>query len=118
MNDGRFNYVEVRFKNGRKDFFSYPNEMRLNEGELVAVEASPGHDIGIVSLIGDAVRLQMKRKNVDMEKKEIRRIFRHARPIDIEKLGTPMAKLFVPSRGSIAKVYSELFSIRPLSSAK
>ena len=85
FNDDQFNIVEVRFKNGRKDFFSFPNEMRLNEGELVAIEASPGHDIGIVSLTGDAVRLQMKRKNVDPEKKELRRVFRHARPIDIEK---------------------------------
>jgi len=81
----RFNYVEVRFKNGRKDFFSYPEEMILQEGELVAVEASPGHDIGIVSITGDMVRLQMKRKNVDPEKKEIKRVFRHARTLDIEK---------------------------------
>lgn len=81
----QFNYTEVRFKNGRKDFFSFPHEMRLKEGELVAVEASPGHDIGIVSLTGDAVRLQMKRKNVDPEKKELKRLFRHARPIDLEK---------------------------------
>lgn len=83
--DSQFKFVEVRFKNGRKDFFSFPNEMNLKEGELVAVEASPGHDIGIVSLTGDAVRLQMKRKNVDPEKREMRRVFRHARSIDIEK---------------------------------
>lgn len=85
VNPNRFNYVEVRFKNDRKDFFSFPTEMSLNEGELVAVEASPGHDIGIVSLTGDAVRLQMTRKNVDPDKKEIKRVFRHARSIDIEK---------------------------------
>ncbi len=78
-------YVEIRFKNGRKDFFSYPVEITLREGELVAVEASPGHDIGIVSLTGDIVRLQMGRKNFDAEKKETRRVFRHARLADIEK---------------------------------
>lgn len=79
------NYVEVRFKNDHKDFFSYPPEMRLLEGEIVAVEASPGHEIGIVSLTGDTVRLQMKRKNFNPENREVRRIFRHARPVDIEK---------------------------------
>jgi len=80
------NYIaEIRFKNGRKDFFTYPIEITLKDGELVAVEASPGHDIGVVSLTGDIVRLQMKRKNVDPEKKELRRVFRHARLADVEK---------------------------------
>jgi len=77
--------AEVRFKNGRKDFFSYPKEISLKDGELVAIEASPGHDIGIVALTGDAVRLQMKRKHVDPERRELKRIFRHARPADVEK---------------------------------
>ena len=77
--------AEIRFKNGRKDFFSYPEEITLKDGELVAIEASPGHDIGIVSLCGDAVRLQMKRKHVDSERRELKRVFRHARPADIEK---------------------------------
>jgi len=85
------NYVEVRFKNDHKDFFTYPPEMRLLEGEIVAVEASPGHDIGIVSLTGDAVWLQMKRKNFDPEKREVKRVFRHARPVDIEKWFEVMA---------------------------
>ena len=77
--------AEIRFKNGRKDFFHYPKEIVLKDGELVAVEASPGHDIGIVSLSGDAVHLQMKRKHVDPEKRELKRVFRHARPADVEK---------------------------------
>jgi len=77
--------VEVRFKNGRKDFFSHPPEMTLKEGEIVAVEANPGHDIGIVSLIGDVVRLQMKRKNFSSEKDGVKKVFRHARIADIEK---------------------------------
>lgn len=78
-------FVEVRFKNGRKDFYTHPAEMRLQEGELVAVEASPGHDIGIVSLTGDIVKLQMKRKNFDPSKKEAKKVFRHARSTDVEK---------------------------------
>lgn len=78
-------FAEVRFKNGRKDFFSYSSEMKVLEGELVAVEASPGHDIGIVSLVGDVVSLQMARKHFDPQKKDVKKIFRHARTLDIEK---------------------------------
>lgn len=80
-----FNVVEVRFKNGRKDFFTYPPEMALIKGEVVAVEASPGHDIGIITLVGQLVEIQMKRKNADMSKKDLKRVFRHARTADIEK---------------------------------
>jgi len=79
------NYAEVRFKNGRKEFFNFPPEMTVEEGEIVAVEASPGHDIGIVSLTGDLVRLQMERKHIDVSRKPVKRIFRHARTADIEK---------------------------------
>ena len=80
-----FRYAEIRFKNDRKDFFSYPVEMTLKEGEIVAVEASPGHEIGIVSLSGDAVRLQMKRKKIDPERFEFKKVYRHARIVDVEK---------------------------------
>ncbi len=80
-----FRYIEVRFKNGRKDFYTWSGDTVLNEGDIVAVEASPGHDIGIVALTGDLVRLQMKRKNADPEKKEFKKIFRRARLADIEK---------------------------------
>jgi len=77
--------AEIRFKNGRKDFYLYPNDMMLKEGEIVAVEAAPGHDIGIVSLVGDLVQLQLKRKHEDAKKREMKQIFRHARVVDIEK---------------------------------
>ncbi len=80
-----FNYVEVRFKNGRKDFYTFPDDMILKKGEVVAVEASPGHDIGIITLAGEIVRLQMKRKQVDLARRDIKRVFRHARTADIEK---------------------------------
>lgn len=81
----KINIAEIRFKNGRKGFYTFPLEMTLKEGELVAVEAQPGHDIGIVSLIGDAVNLQMKRKSVDPETAELKRVYRQARSTDIEK---------------------------------
>ncbi len=81
----KINIAEIRFKNGRKGFFSFQQEMTLKEGELVAVEAQPGHDIGIVSLIGDAVNLQMKRKGVNPETTEFNKVYRHARSTDIEK---------------------------------
>jgi len=77
--------AEIRFKNGRKDFYTFTEELNLKEGEIVAVEASPGHDIGIVSLLGDAVNLQLKRKEVDPETAELKKVYRHARPADIEK---------------------------------
>lgn len=78
-------FVEVRFKNGRKDFFICPPELTLKEGEVVAVEANPGHEIGIVSLAGELVNLQMKRKKFDLEKAELKKVYRHARGADIEK---------------------------------
>lgn len=76
-------YVEVRFKNDHKDFFKHSPDLLLSEGDIVAVEAQSGHDIGIVSLTGDAVRLQMKRKHYNPEKNEVKLIYRYARPIDI-----------------------------------
>lgn len=78
-------FVEVRFKNGRKDFYVCPPELTLTEGEVVAVEANPGHEIGIVSLTGEVVNLQMKRKKVDLERTEPKKVYRHARSADIEK---------------------------------
>jgi len=77
-------YVEVRFKNDHKEFFTYSADLLLSEGDIVAVEAVSGHDIGIVSLTGEAVRLQMKRKRVEPEKAEIKQVYRYARPVDIE----------------------------------
>ncbi len=81
----RIPYVEVRFKNTRKDFFVNANGLRLRKGDIVAVEASPGHDIGIVSLTGDLVLEQMRKNNVDFEKTEFKKIYRKAKQADIEK---------------------------------
>jgi hypothetical protein len=80
-----FDCVEVRFKNSRKEFFRINTEYDINEGDFVAVEASPGHDIGIVSLVGEACRLQMRKKSVDAASETIRKVYRKARATDIEK---------------------------------
>ncbi len=77
--------VEVRFKNSRKDFFSAPVELCLQEGDIVAIEASPGHEIGIVTLIGETVKLQIKSKNFQVDKNELKRVYRRAKVSDVEK---------------------------------
>ena len=76
--------VEVQFKNTRKGFYRNSTNLDLAIGDLVAVEASPGHDIGTVTLTGQLVKIQMKRANVKSDA-EIRRVFRIAKPADIEK---------------------------------
>lgn len=81
----RFNCVEVRFKNSRKDYFRFSTEYELNVGEIVAVESNPGHDIGIVSLTGESVRLQMKKKNIDPDSESLKKVYRKARVSDIQK---------------------------------
>ncbi len=78
--------VEIRFKNTRKSFYKNVNGIRLVPGDLVAVEASPGHDIGIVSLTGDLVLRQMQRMNLRIsENEEMKKIYRKAKTVDIEK---------------------------------
>ncbi|MGB3468313.1 MAG: regulatory iron-sulfur-containing complex subunit RicT [Cyclobacteriaceae bacterium] len=79
----KFDIVEVRFKNGRKDFFRNHEKLELVVGEPVVVDVPNGHHIGYVSLTGELVRLQMKKKNVDTE--EIRSIYRIASLKDLEK---------------------------------
>ncbi len=80
-----FPYVEVRFKNSRKDFFLLPEDQTVDVGDIVAVEASPGHEIGIVTLTGDTTRLQMKKKGFNPKVKEVKKLYRRARPNDLEK---------------------------------
>jgi len=78
-------YVEVRFKNSSKDFFEASSDLNLVEGDIVAIEASPGHEIGIVTLSGEIVKLQMKSKNIDPHNHELKRVYRRAKVSDIEK---------------------------------
>ncbi len=82
--DNNFDIVEVRFKNTRKGYYRNVNNLSLREGEIVAVEASPGHDIGIVSLTGELVREQMLRHHVKMEA-EMKKVYRKAKQNDIQK---------------------------------
>ncbi len=77
--------VEVRFKNSKKDFFKAFLSMQLEVGDIVAVESSPGHDLGIVCLTGEAVKLQREKKNFKVEDDQIKKVYRRARPSDIEK---------------------------------
>ena len=79
-----FDVVEVRFKNSRKHFYRNVNNLELYPGDVVAVEASPGHDIGVVSLTGELVRIQLKRKDVK-DNFEVRKIYRKAKEEDIAK---------------------------------
>jgi len=85
IGDQKFNCVEVRFKNSRKDFFRIPDGLSVKYGDIVAVEASPGHDIGIVSLTGETARLQMLKKNKNPYSDDIKKIYRKARSMDIDK---------------------------------
>ena len=82
---GELLIAEVRFKNDRKDFYSYPSELELIEGELVAVETAIGHDIGIVTMVGGLVDRQRKRKGSTCPASELKKIYRRARIADVEK---------------------------------
>ena len=76
---------EVRFKNTRRGYYQNVNGLSLKEGDIVAVEAAPGHDIGIVSLSGDMVARQMRRVSFNPQNGEFKKIYRKAKPYDIEK---------------------------------
>ena len=79
-----FDIVEVRFKNGRKGFYQNSKELSLSMGDVVAVETSPGHDIGVVSLTGELVKIQMKKKRSGSRKEEIKQVYRKASQRDID----------------------------------
>lgn len=79
-----FNIVEVRFKNSRKHFFRNSDELDLHIGDVVVVDASPGYDVGVVSLTGELVRVQMNRRNVK-DNLEIKKVLRKASNDDISK---------------------------------
>lgn len=77
--------VEVQFKNTRKGYYRNTTDIRLQKGDIVAVESSPGHDIGQVTLMGELVSLQMKKNNLNPKTYELKRVYRIAKPADIEK---------------------------------
>lgn len=76
--------VEVQFKHTRKGYYHNVNNLDLKKGDIVAVEANPGHDIGVVTLTGRLVKLQIKKANLKSAD-DIRRIYRIARPTDMDK---------------------------------
>ena len=76
---------EVRFKNTRRSYYKNVNNLQLKRGDIVAVEASPGHDIGIISLTGDMVAKQIRRIGFTPFNGEYKKIYRKARPYDIER---------------------------------
>ncbi|MBO7186058.1 MAG: hypothetical protein J6V59_04090 [Alistipes sp.] len=76
---------EVRFKNTRRSYYQNVNNLDLKRGDIVAVEAQPGHDIGIISLTGDMVARQMRRVGFNPHNGEFKKIYRKARPYDIER---------------------------------
>ena len=76
--------VEVQFMNTRKGYYHNVNALDLKKGDVVAVEASPGHDIGVVTLTGKLVKLQVKKANLK-SMDDIKRIYRIAKPVDIDK---------------------------------
>ena len=78
------NYVEVQFKNTRKGYFVNETGISLKKGDIVAVEAMPGHDIGMISLTGQLVLFQMRKNNI-REDGDIKKVYRIARQNDIEK---------------------------------
>ena len=78
-----FDAAEIRFKNGRKEFFRNTEKLTLAIGDIVATEASPGHDIGIVTLTGELVKIQMKKKGENPDK-ELAKIYRKASQRDID----------------------------------
>ncbi len=77
--------VEVQFKNTRKSYFRNSNGLRLKKGDVVAVEASPGHDIGTVACTGEIAVMQMKKNRLSIRDFEFKRVYRHAKPVDYEK---------------------------------
>lgn len=83
--DRPFDCVEVRFKNNHKDFYRLPDGLEVTEGDIVAVEGQPGHDVGIVCLTGELCRLQMRKHRVNPESENVRKLFRRAKEADIDR---------------------------------
>lgn len=79
-----FDYVEVRFKNGRKEFYKNVEGLQICVGDVLAVQAKSGHDIGVVTLTGELVRVQMKKKKAPIDNKDFLKIYRKATQRDID----------------------------------
>lgn len=86
--------VEVQFKGSRKDYFRNPDKLSLQIGDIIAVEGNPGHDIGEVTLTGDLVLLQLKKKLIEADKADLKKVFRKATEGDISKWNSSKEKEF------------------------
>ena len=84
--------IEVQFKNTRKGYFVNSEHIAIEKGDMVAVEANPGHDIGVVTLMGRLVLSQIKKNRINMERYEVRKVYRKVKPVDIEKYEEAKAK--------------------------
>ena len=102
-----YDIVEVRFKNTRKGFFRNVNNLRLDIGDIVAVESSPGHDIGRVSMKGLLVREQMKKLKVMPSSEEMKKVYRKAKEADIQKW-EEAKELEIPTMFRSRKIAEEL----------
>jgi cell fate regulator YaaT (PSP1 superfamily) len=99
--------VEIRFKNTRKGFFRNVNSLRLEVGDIVAVEASPGHDIGRVSMVGGLVRQQLNELKVQPSVEDMKKVYRKAKAVDIQKW-EEAKKLETPTMLRSRKISEEL----------
>ena len=79
-----FDYVEVRYKNGRKLYYKNTENLTVTIGDIVATQAQSGHDIGMITLTGELVRVQMKRKNIEIDGEEFLKVYRKATQKDID----------------------------------
>ncbi|MBI3240394.1 MAG: hypothetical protein HYZ43_16370, partial [Flavobacteriia bacterium] len=80
-----YDILEVRFKNSRKAFYRNAKNLSLQVGDVIVVEASPGYDVGIVSVVGELARIQVKKKAPGLKPMEVRKINRIATQEDIDK---------------------------------
>ncbi|HLN20277.1 MAG TPA: regulatory iron-sulfur-containing complex subunit RicT [Bacteroidales bacterium] len=99
--------VEIRFKNTRKGFYRNVNGLRLDIGDVVAVEASPGHDIGRVSMTGNLVQEQMKKLKIHPSAEEMKKVYRKAKAVDVQKW-EEAKKLEAPTMLRSRKIAEEL----------
>ena len=99
--------VEIRFKNTRKGFYSNVNGLRLEVGDVVAVEASPGHDIGRISMVGHLINEQLKKLKVRPSPDDLKKVYRKAKVVDIQKW-EEAKKLETPTMLRSRKISEEL----------
>ena len=85
-------WIEVQFKNTRKGYFVNTEKLSLEKGDMVAVESSPGHDIGEVTLVGKLVLAQLKKNRIDATKNDFKKIYRIAKESDLERYYEAKAK--------------------------